>query len=430
MWVAAIDFKKAFDSIHHDKLWHTLEEQQVPTAYINLLQTLYTQQCATVKTDQHSRPFNIERGVKQGDPLSALLFNALLEHLFKRLKFHWTADRFGIQLGYSTTTRLTNLRFADDVLLIGRTKAAITRMLTDLYDLAHDYGLELHPEKTVVLFNDSKRSSHTARTPVDIRGNAVQVLPFAGSTKYLGRLFTFHDYHQTEIHNRMACAWRKFHLLRSELTNKHYPLKARLRLFNGTITPTVLYACTSWTLTDDLATTLHRTQRRMLRLIVGTPRRTSQPSHPNDDSNHNHSPNGTTHNNNGLEPWCDFIQRATHVADAIMSKHNITSWTITYIHRKWKWAQRLAGLPDNRWCRLVTRWTPNTTEQRPAYRKQGRPRKRWNDDITNFITQLEATHTTSTSWLDIADKEFWRNNQERFVSTTSGNHYTANTDFK
>jgi len=86
LWVAAIDFKKAFDSINHDKLWQTLKEQHVPSAYIKLLQELYAQQDATVKTDQHSRRFNIKRGVKQGDPLSSLLFNALLEHMFKRLK--------------------------------------------------------------------------------------------------------------------------------------------------------------------------------------------------------------------------------------------------------------------------------------------------------------------------------------------------------
>ena len=37
LWVAALDFKKAFDSVEHDALWKALEEQEVPETYINLL---------------------------------------------------------------------------------------------------------------------------------------------------------------------------------------------------------------------------------------------------------------------------------------------------------------------------------------------------------------------------------------------------------
>ena len=331
LWVAAIDFTKAFDSIDHDKLWQALHEQQVPTSYEKLLQQLYAQQHATVKTDQHSRRFNINRGVKQGDPLSSLLFHALLEHIFKRLKLHWTANTFGIQLGHSAKTRLTNLRFADDVLLIGRIKAAIARMLTDVYDLARDCGLEL-------LHNGSKRSNHTSRSPANIRGHSVRVLPFADSTKYLGRLFTFDDYHATEIHNRFSCGWRKFHTLRDEVTNKRYPLRLRLRLFNGTVTPTILHACTSWTLTNDLLITLQRTQRRMLRMIIGTPRRTI-PSHQNNHSNDTSTTSTTLPPNqdastDNLEPWVEFAQRATKIAETAMTKHRITHWTATYFGRK------------------------------------------------------------------------------------------------
>ena len=164
-----------------------------------------------------------------------------------------------------------------------------------------------------------------------------------------------------------------------------------------------------------MATTLLRTQRRMLRLIIGTPRRTSQPSSIIDDNGHN-LPND---NDNGLEPWCDFLQRTTHIAETIMSKHNITRWTTTYFRRKWRWAQRLATLPNDRWCRLVTRWRPDSTEQRPAYRKQGRPRKRWCDDINDFITHLHHNHPTTTTWVDITDKNFWRLHEKYFINYKS-----------
>ena len=145
LWVSAVDFKKAFDTINHDHLWQALRHQQVPPQYIRLLQSLYSQQTATVRTDKQSKQFNIQRGVKHGDPLSSLLFNALLEDIFKTLKQRWSTRKYGIRFGHTAATHLTNLRFADDVLLFATTLPQLTTMLNDPHDLSGLCGLELHP---------------------------------------------------------------------------------------------------------------------------------------------------------------------------------------------------------------------------------------------------------------------------------------------
>ena len=116
-WAAAVDFKKAFDCVDHKHLWDALRQQHIPEAYITLLQHMYNDQTATVRTDTSSRSFSIQRGVKQGDPLSSFLFNALLEHIFRQIKPGWQRKKFGIKLGFAQETSITNLRFADDVLL-------------------------------------------------------------------------------------------------------------------------------------------------------------------------------------------------------------------------------------------------------------------------------------------------------------------------
>eukprot|EP00973_Karenia_brevis_P048545 6738250-Karenia_brevis.AAC.1 len=69
IWCCTLDFKKAFDSVSHTALWLALAEQGVPRGCINLLTKLYKDQKGTIRTDKTSRPFNIQRGVKQGDPL-------------------------------------------------------------------------------------------------------------------------------------------------------------------------------------------------------------------------------------------------------------------------------------------------------------------------------------------------------------------------
>ena len=103
-------------------------------------------------------------------------------------------------------TTLTNLRFADDVLLFATTLPQVTTMLNSLYEVAGTCGLQLHPEKTVILSNLSQRRGRQAVKSVTVGGNQVKVLPYHENTKYLGRKLTFDDQHTTEITNRIATA--------------------------------------------------------------------------------------------------------------------------------------------------------------------------------------------------------------------------------
>ena len=75
LWLATLDFKKAFDTVYHDSLWKALKKQNVPREYIDLLQKLYAEQTGEVRIDRTSLRFRIRRGTKQGDPLSPVLFN-------------------------------------------------------------------------------------------------------------------------------------------------------------------------------------------------------------------------------------------------------------------------------------------------------------------------------------------------------------------
>ncbi len=78
LWIALVDFQKAFDTVEHDVLMKVLRDQGVSNGYVDVLQTLYAHQSANVCLTVESRSFSQGRGVKQGDPISALLFIAVL----------------------------------------------------------------------------------------------------------------------------------------------------------------------------------------------------------------------------------------------------------------------------------------------------------------------------------------------------------------
>ena len=65
LWIALVDFKKAFDTVEHGALWSTLRNQGVEMSYIYLLQRPYKVQTATVFVSVESLPFSLLRGVKQ-----------------------------------------------------------------------------------------------------------------------------------------------------------------------------------------------------------------------------------------------------------------------------------------------------------------------------------------------------------------------------
>ena len=99
---------------------------------------------------------------KQGDPLSSLLFNNVLQVALKDDFPRWQRKRNGhFCFGDSDHDCLTNLCFADDVLLFA-----------------------LHPGKTKIL---SSQSSNSGKE-IEIDNIKVEILPKEERTKYLGQM--------------------------------------------------------------------------------------------------------------------------------------------------------------------------------------------------------------------------------------------------
>ena len=80
MWTATVDFTKAVDSITHKSIWKALKACHIKHDYISLLKKMYRDQKASVQTDEESNIFEIREGTKQGDPLSSLLLNTVLQY--------------------------------------------------------------------------------------------------------------------------------------------------------------------------------------------------------------------------------------------------------------------------------------------------------------------------------------------------------------
>ena len=133
---------------------------------------------AHVKVKIGSRDFAIERGVKQGDPISALLFIAVMQDLCGKVDESWQGMnrkrrgiKVGLEVNYGNRRRtLTNLRFADDVILMAQSSKDIGMMLNTFSIKAADYGLKLNLDKTKVMTWDKYKAN---TKPIHIRYKSI-----------------------------------------------------------------------------------------------------------------------------------------------------------------------------------------------------------------------------------------------------------------
>jgi len=134
-----VDFMHAFDSVNRSLISECLKQYEVPKKLTNLTQSTLQQTKAKVKINNNmTEKFEITSGVKQGDPLSALLFSIVMDVIITKLEVRG-----------NIFTRLKQISaYADDIVIIGRTKQAMIDMLSKLKNEASKYGLLINENKT------------------------------------------------------------------------------------------------------------------------------------------------------------------------------------------------------------------------------------------------------------------------------------------
>ena len=105
------------------------------------------------------------KGVRQGDTLSAV-FTTAVEEIIKRMNIEAGININGV--------RLSNLRFADDIILFAESEEKLRDMLKYLINEGKRDGMKLNKKKTKIMCNEVARSR--LRTGVMIDGGQLEEL--------------------------------------------------------------------------------------------------------------------------------------------------------------------------------------------------------------------------------------------------------------
>ena len=177
--IIQIDFYKAFDSISHTFLLQTAQKLGIPPSLLKWIQVFLTNLTAKLNLNgclSHSIP--VTRGIRQGCPLSMLLFIIGIEPLTRKILS--SSEIQGITLGKSS---LKVTHFADDLTLFITHPSSFSKLREILMDFSFFSGLNINDDKTTIISNSpSLLSSFKSTFP---QGNHLS------SSKILGIYFSF-----------------------------------------------------------------------------------------------------------------------------------------------------------------------------------------------------------------------------------------------
>jgi hypothetical protein len=236
LYCCFVDFSKAFDTIPRDKLWERLKEIGLHGNMLDAVRSLYDRVQACVNTPSgQSDHFDSEMGVKQGCPLSPLLFGIYLDKLEVLLE-HEQCDAPELQ-----ARRVPALLFADDSILCSESPIGLQVALNSMKFFCDSYGLKVNIGKTkVVVFRGSSAGCSWRYGDREIE----QV----GDYKYLGLKFAARKKLSSSCQEGLLVAAKKsVHGLfsRCAALNLSFPV-LQCQLFDLLVRPILLYGTEVW----------------------------------------------------------------------------------------------------------------------------------------------------------------------------------------
>lgn len=166
-YITYVDFKKAYDSIDRITLLNVLEEYGVDEKTISLIrQTLSGTDLKVKFAEILSKAFKIRTGLRQGDGLSPVLFNCVLEKVVRKWREKNAKGGIDkIKIGRNKDLEIDCLAFADDLAILSNNIDDAIKQINNLKEAAERTGLQISFEKTKFT-TDVSRSPNQRETKI------------------------------------------------------------------------------------------------------------------------------------------------------------------------------------------------------------------------------------------------------------------------
>lgn len=334
-YLCFIDLSKAFDRIQLTDVVEELKHRGIHPNIVETIKQLNTGNTTTVKTRATTTDkVKINLGVRQGDSLSPLLFNLIMDRIIHKVRRVNQGYRMGNEL-------LKILCYADDAVLFADSEDGLQWLIQAFYREALELNMVISIPKTksMVIAREPRRCK------LEINNKIIeQVFSF----NYLGVTISPYGSLKDSVRHQMNKAARISGALRNIIwKNNCMTTTSKVRIYKACVRPIMTYAAETRAETAETKRMARTNEMRVLRAITGNTLRDQRRS--------------------------DEIRKECQTEDVVR-------WTRA---RRRFWNEHVSRMSSDRIAKIARNGRP--ASKRPV----GRPPKRWKDSWTSISQERE-----------------------------------------
>ena len=157
-----------------------------------------------------TKSFPVKVGLHQGSTLSPFIFTIIIEEISKSI---WETVPWC-------------MLFADDIVLVGKTKEEVNRKLEEWKTMLRDKGLLISRKKTEYLRCHFSGTESISEPEVTIGG---EVVACTTKFRYLGSVIHSNGEIDGDVTNRIQAGWLKWQAASGVLCDRKFPSRLKLR---------------------------------------------------------------------------------------------------------------------------------------------------------------------------------------------------------
>lgn len=258
------DLKAAFDKVNREKLIEKLKSLKVNKTLITKIAEIYEETKNTIKVNnEESREFWTTKGLRQGCPLSPLLFSIYMSDLETVLSNEQTG---GVVIGQK---KIWSLSYADDIVIVAKTHNEMKALIRRFGKYLSKIDMILNTKKTKII-KFSKGRGRAAKEDFEHAGEQIEMVK---TIKYLGYTFQKNGgekEHIKEITKRANIAMTQAWSIGQRKFKNNF--KMRMFLFDKLVVSILMYGAEVWGWTEQ--TEIETTQTKYIKWILGLNRQT------------------------------------------------------------------------------------------------------------------------------------------------------------
>ena len=265
-YLAFIDLQAAFDSVPKNEIWKAMEKIGATTKIISAIKNLYRNVNGVVRLNgQTSQQFKMEKGMKQGDCLSPLLFIIFMDQIIKENKGRTRSYKVGNWK--MNEISIHSQVYADDILLIAGRKEDLQKAVKEWATTLENMSMKVNINKSKVM----KVGKEPEEVTISWRGETLEQV---STYEYLGVTISDDGKYECEINNRITKANNVYYSINNTIIGKkEISTKTKMSIFQSIYIPTLTYGMESIPLTKAAESRITAMEMKYLRKTVNVTKR-------------------------------------------------------------------------------------------------------------------------------------------------------------